>query len=175
MRPRPVVVVVIVVAVAVVAGVAVWFVAGSEDDAPAVEGNRRSDDEAARLSALVREAGLEDPAKVELPADDDASAGWFESDGALLVAFVEETKVLWVDPDVDCDSLGGTLDGLGEPEEVAGVSASVPDEVSRELFVDLYASTVRAMDACQDGRELGEFAWQWALADRRLDELGVQR
>lgn len=167
--------VVILVVVAVASAAAVWFVVGSDDDAPAVESDRSSTDEAARLRELVRQAGLEDPAEVELPDGDDGSAEWFESEGSVLVAFVEDTKVLWVDADVDCDSLGGTLDELGEPEDVIGASASVPGAVSQELFVDLYASTIRAMETCQDGRELGEFAWQWALADRRLDELGVQR
>jgi hypothetical protein len=165
--------VIVVVAGAVSAGVA-WFIVVADEESSAVD-NGRSGDDAARLQSLVRQAGLEDPGEVELPVAVGATAEWFESDGALLVEFVEQAKMLWADPEVECDALGGVLDESGGPGAVAGMSASVPDEVSRELFIDLYASTLRAMEACQVGQELGEFAWQWALADRRLDELGVQR
>lgn len=175
--PRKWVAVALAALVAVIAVMMVLVFRGNDGDESA--GDRASNADTARLQALVEAAELQDPARVELPPSSEESAEWFESDGEVAVAFVEATRPLWVDAGIDCDALGAALDELAEPEELMGISAEAPDEGSRELFIDLHAATVRALGACQqnevEDRVLGEFAWQWALADRRLDELGVQR
>ena len=150
--------------------------APSDPRSSSTVGDRAADD----VVAIAVGAGLEDPAAVELPpaADGDELRVWLEGEGAP-VALVVATEPLWRDGQGACDRVAVVLDEAGSPEAMLAAASAVPEEVTRELLVDLHAATVRLLASCEDSAtfasQVREFAWQWALAERRLDELGVER
>ncbi len=134
----------------------------------------------ADLNALVEESGFGDPDAVELPGPDDANpvVAWLEGEGSPAVALVIDSERLWSEGMAACEAVAEELDA-NTPEEVVAAASSTPDEVTSEILVGLHTATGAALGACADAATfeiaVAELAWQWALADRRLDELGVER
>ena len=139
------------------------------------------DDEA--LAELVDASANGDPAAVELPAPDDESAvvAWLVGDGASAVGLLTSSDLLWQEGRRVCDDVAESLDDVGSPETMLAAASATPDPVTSDVLVGLYATVERVLGLCPDDSgssfdsALADFAWQWALADRRLDELGVER
>ena len=144
------------------------------------EGLASSTSVAVDLAELATRSGNGDPTEVILPvAPDNAAREWLDGDGASAARLVSVTEPLWSVGASACAEVAAELDALGSPEELLAASSATPDPVTSELLIALHAATGRALTACLDedefARAVNDFAWQWALADRRLDELGVTR
>jgi hypothetical protein len=171
----------VVALAAAAAVVAVVAVAGCRDGEQGGGERGGADDEAVheRVTELAERSGHGDPSGVELPpVPDGAARDWLVGEGAPAAALVTHTRPLLVDDGAEaCPAVAGDLDRVGSPEAILTAAAGIPDEVTSELFVDLQAATGRALTACADAEAfdaaLADFAWQWALADRRLGDLGV--
>lgn len=132
-----------------------------------------------QVADLAVQAGYGAPDDVELPGvtDPDGTRSWLIGEGAAAAKLVVETEELWQVGATSCVHVAADLDTLGSPEEVLAAAVDVPDPVTAELLTDLHAITGHLLAACADKASfagvLPEFAWQWSLADRRLQELGV--
>lgn len=132
-----------------------------------------------QVAGLAVQAGFGDPDDVELPdvPDPDGTRTWLLGEGAAAARLVVETEELWQVGATSCAQVAANLDTLGSPEEVLAAAVDVPDPVTAELLMDLHAITGHLLGACPDEASfagvLPEFAWQWSLAERRLQGLGV--
>lgn len=133
----------------------------------------------ASLTDLVGASGLGDPAIVEIPAPEGDSKAWLTGEGAAAVEIVSAAQPLWERGSEACEPATVALDAIGTPEAVTAAAAGTPDGPTREILLGLEIAVETALRACgepgsfEDAR--AELAWQWALADRRLDEVGVDR
>jgi hypothetical protein len=132
-----------------------------------------------RAVELAQQSGYGDPAEVDLPKVSSDARKWLDGDGTPAVALVRATDGLWRDGAGACPSTEEELQRAGTPEQVKAAAAATPDEATSEILVDLHATVVAVLRACEDGPSfsaaLPALAWQWLLADRRLDEIGVAR
>lgn len=132
-----------------------------------------------QVAGLAVQAGYGPPDDVELPdvTDPDVTRSWLMGEGAAATRLVVETEELWQVGVTSCGQVAADLDTLGSPEEVLAAAVDIPDPVTAELLTDLHAITGHLLAACTDeasfARVLPEFAWQWSLAERRLQELGA--
>lgn len=134
----------------------------------------------ANLADLVKASGFGDPATIELPPiADDSTLTWLEGDGAAAVALVTATARLWAEGTSACEAVAEALDAIGTPEDIAGAAAETPDGPTQEIFLGLHTATGSALSACEDPvvfeAARAELGWQWALAERRLTEIGIRR
>ena len=133
----------------------------------------------ASLAELVLAAGLGDPMTISIPAPGGDAKAWLEGDGAPAAELVETTQILWRSGAGECESVVVALDGLGTPDAVAAATAGTPDGPTQEILLGLQTATESALRACGDPGAFesarAELAWQWAIADRRLNEIGVDR
>lgn len=133
-----------------------------------------------RLTERAAAAGLGDVSAVSMPpvTDTGETVNWLRGAGTSAVAMVDASDDLWRDGSSACNAVAGQLETAGTPSQVQAAAAGVPDEATREVLVDLQASIASALRACNDPAgfdpAVSQFAWQWALADRRLHELGVR-
>ena len=139
------------------------------------------DDDDARVAATYPpHPEFGDPADVDLPAPDDESEtkAWLEGDGAAAVKLHEAVAPLVDGAPSECPGVAERLDDVAPPEEVLDAAGGIPDPVTGELFTGLHRAAIEALGTCRsDGFEAAQddLAWQWALVDRRLDELEVTR
>lgn len=120
-----------------------------------------------------------DPAEVELPVvETSETLVWLEGDGATAARMVQVSEPLLSAGSASCDAVAGGLDDLGSPAEVLGAAAETPDPVTSEILVSLHRLLGEVLGSCDDEAAFGDaaadFSWQWALAARRLEEIGVQ-
>ena len=137
-------------------------------------------DRSARLEELVADSGLEEPGEIEVPGPEGTDArDWLEGEGSSAVLLVAITEELWVMGEEECADTVDALDGVGTPEELLAAAAGTPDAPTQEILVNLHQSTGATLAACGDKERfddaVAELAWNWALADDRLEELGVTR
>ena len=147
-----------------------------EQEPPAPES---ASDVDARLQGLIDISGLPDPFSSPLPpVADGSSRDWLSNDGGAAVDVVAVARSLWVGGASECARVGSDLDALGDVEEFIGVAARTPDEPTGEMLVNLRQVTAAAVRDCADPVAfeplVAEVAWYWAVADRRLRELGVE-
>lgn len=171
-------------AVAVVAalGVGAAMEWGGSDDQPRVNPSRTPTTVRAGvdLTDLIDASGFGDPSAVEIPPVADGSTlVWLEGDGQAAVGLVTETTRLWADGAPSCDEVADALDALGTPEDIAGAAAQTPDGPTQEILLGLHAVAGSALRSCDDPAAFDaarpQLGWQWALADRRLTEIGIER
>ncbi|HMS12397.1 MAG TPA: hypothetical protein PKD80_04800 [Microthrixaceae bacterium] len=151
--------------------------AGREDHATRGADTTAADE---RLQELVAASDLGDPAVVEVPAPTSGDATqWLNGEGGTATQLVAISRDLWLRGAPACPDVAEELDALATPEEVLAAAAGTPDEPSRDVLVNLHRAVSQALAACADVGELDamlpSLAWQWALADDRLDALGVDR
>lgn len=131
-------------------------------------------------TGLVEATGFGDPAEVEVPAAIDPAAvvAWLEGDGHAAVTLLSESEPLWRQGAGACDQVARDLDAY-TPAEVQAAAVGVADQPTSDILSGLVTATATALTTCGDPEEFevvrAELAWQWLLADRRLDELGVIR
>lgn len=128
---------------------------------------------------LIEASGFGDPAAIEIPdADNDAVAAYLAGDGAPLLTLRADIAPLLVNgsPTVeDCETLASELANGPSPEDLMTAATGVPDEPTRDLLTTLVAATPRALAACGDAdlAPRAELAWQVAVLDRRLADIGA--
>lgn len=127
-------------------------------------------------------SAIGDVAAVELPPVDNIAGtrAWLTGEGAPATALVTATNGLWRTGATACTEVTGRLAAAGSPQAVLDAALATPDLGTAELLVDLHAALadlLRTCDAADDGDEFADrqsaFAWQWALAQRRLEEVGI--
>lgn len=176
---------VVLILAAVVVGVLLVGRGDSDADEatrPSTESEGRHDDvdRTERLETLLARTGWDDPDAGEIPAaDDDETKAWLEGEGSGAVGLVVESEVLWSTGIESCEATADSLESIGSPEELLAAAAGTPDGPTSDILVNLYSSTAQTLAECNDPAvfedAVAEFAWHWAVADRRLDELGVAR
>lgn len=133
----------------------------------------------ADLIVVATSSGLSDPSGIEAPEPTDVAAtvAWLNGEGRDAVAVVTVTDGWWRDHRGRCDSTIQRLEAIGTPEQVQEAAAGVDDDVTAEMLLGLITLVSLAADACggSDPEAVAEFAWQWSMAARRLDTLGVPR
>ncbi len=132
-----------------------------------------------QLAKLVEASGHPDPSDISLPDGDDATKAWLNGDGAPVVAILAASQPLWKEGRTACASVAKSLDDVGTPTDVMSAASATPEAATRDILVELHATLGRLLATCNDEQAfaaaLADFAWQWALADRRLTDLGVER
>ena len=124
-------------------------------------------DEAAAIAAYALEAGFGDPLAVDIPPPEDAAA-------VAAVGLVTETAPLFIDNDTDCVAVAQRLERLGSPRELLQAVQGIPDEATSQTLAALHSSILIALSACGQGTvAAAEHAWQWAVAHKRLRDVGV--
>lgn len=123
-------------------------------------------------------SGYGDPSVVSIPVPQtDAAASWLEGPGGAAVAMVDASRALWESGFLSCVAVADELDGIGRPEIIAQAAAATPDPATSEILVNLHGAVGHLLGACNEPTsfqaQVGAFAWQWGIADRRLQELGV--
>lgn len=187
MKIKVLVVGLVVAAVAVGAGL---LVAVRADDGEKADGPDTTSTEQAAgpseelpidadLDELVAASGLGDPATIEIPAPDGETRAWLEQEGAAAVELVTATEALWATGAAACEPVAEALDAAGDPGAIAGAAAGSPDHPTQDILLGLQTATEVALGACAAPEAFetarAELAWQWALADRRLAEIGIER
>ena len=63
------------------------------------------------------------------------------------------------------------------PDAILAAAEGVPDAATNDILEGLVFASIRLIGECNDGavtdQRVGDFAWQRALAVRRLTEIGV--
>ena len=157
--------------------------ATAPDDAPEPETEPPPADEpaapldaAAAITAYALEAGFGDPLAVDIPppADAAAVAAWLAGDGAAAVGLITETAPLFTDSEPDCVAVAQRLERLGSPQELLEAVQGTPDEPTSQMLSALHSSILITLSECAQGTPAGaEHAWQWAVAHKRLGEVGA--
>ncbi len=131
--------------------------------------------QALAVGVVAGGAGLADPQAEEFPeVDVSGTVEWLAGSGAAAVGLVTATAELWTDSDPDCVAVASQLDRLGTPEEIRRAVLATPDPVTAEVLLGLHAEVLASLSVCGRNDLLrAEGAWQWAVAHRRLVELGV--
>ena len=147
-----------------------------EDRVGADEGGSLAE-QALDVGVVARGAGLGDPWEEEFPElDVTGTIAWLTGAGAAAVGLVVETAELWTAEEPDCAAVAGRLDRLGSPGELLEAAVKTPDPVTAEVLLGLRAAVLSSLAACDvDDSRHAMNAWQWAVAHRRLVELGVIR
>lgn len=103
------------------------------------------------------------------------SVTYLTSDGSVLVDFLSTTEGSWDSLNQDnCDATKAGLEALAPPDQLAELASQIPDEPSRDVMTNLVSFTVRHVASCgADRSAASEVAWNWAVAYRRLSDLGV--
>ena len=131
------------------------------------------------LAALVKAADHGDPSEISLPEGDAATVAWLTGDGSPAVGLIGASEQLWKEGASACAAAAGQLDAVGTPAELLAAASGTPELATRDILVELHAALGRLLATCDDAQAFvtaqADFAWQWALADRRLTELGVVR
>ncbi len=98
---------------------------------------------------------------------------WLTGDGAAAVEIVVLSAPLWND-DPDCVAIAASLRSAATPAEARTAALGTPDELTAEILAAAIATVIRALTACDPAAdEHAQGAWHWALAYRRLAEIGV--
>ena len=125
-------------------------------------------------------AGFGDPDEVELPPVEDrtATTAWLTGEGAAAVGLFTQAAQLWASDEPDCIAIAESLDQLGTPTEVRAAVLSTPDPVTRDLLLSVDVGVVDLLASCDPAQPAldlrsSEHAWQWTIANRRLEDLGV--
>ena len=155
----------------------------SDDKADAESSERETTttvDRSARLEELIEVSGLEDPAVIKVPpAGDGETVNWLNGEGAAAVGLVTASEDLWAEGEPACESTAEALEAVGTPEQILVAAAGTPDEPTREILVNLHRFTGDTLTACADAEAfepaVAQLAWHWAIADQRLEQLGVNR
>lgn len=176
---------VVAVVIGVIIGLLVAGGDGSADGGPAddpvdTEDVRADVDRSERLQALLERTDWDDPDEGEIPVvDNDETRSWLEGEGSGVVAMVDGSEDLWSTGVAGCEATADVLDAIGTPEELLAAAAGTPDGPTSDILVNLYSSTIQTLAACAEPDDFEEavapFAWHWAVADRRLEDLGVNR
>lgn len=137
-------------------------------------------DRTERLDALLAQTGWDDPNAGEIPAaENEETRSWLDGEGSGAVGLVDQSEDLWLTGIDSCETVPEALETIGSPEELLAAAAGTPDGPTSDILVNLYSSTIQTLGTCSDAAAfegaVAEFAWHWAVADRRLDELGVTR
>lgn len=129
---------------------------------------------------LIAASGFGDPGAVDIPdpVDPAATVDYLNGPGATLLTFREQIQPLLDNQDptrADCTALADELENGPSPEDLLGAATETPDEPTRDLLTTLVTATPRALASCgtDDLAPRAELAWQVAVLDRRLAELGI--
>lgn len=176
MDRRAVVAGAIVAAAVVVVTVAVTLRGDSAEDTPAstTSAGARSVDPA----VLAVAAGLGDPGDVDVPVPaDDRTRVWLTGEGDAAAQMIPNTELLWAQGAGACAAVADALDEAGSPEDILAAAGGTPHEPTRELLVSLHTLIGSTLGSCADAgafeEEVAVFAWQWAVTERHLREIGV--
>lgn len=119
------------------------------------------------------------PDAVSLPAITEETANAAEDylggAGAPLLQFMEAMEDSWMNLDgQSCEALAARLEEILPPPELVVLADQVPDDPARDTLANLVSFTVRHVAECGgDSSIASEVAWHWAVAARRLAQLGV--
>ena len=133
----------------------------------------------AALPTAANSVSPSTPGGVLLPQPADPAAAesvtYLASDGRVLVDFLSTAEGSWDSLNQgNCDATRAALEALAPPDELAVLAGDIPDEPSRDVMTNLVSFSVRHVASCGDDRSAAaEMAWNWAVAYRRLLELGV--
>lgn len=130
--------------------------------------------------SLVAASGFDDPTTGELPdvEDREATVEHLEGPGWALVTFRVEAGALVAEAEVSaaaCDQIAARLEGGPAPGDLQELAAATPDQVTADMFANAISGTMSALDGCASGMPDGRasLAWQFAVLDRRLEQLGI--
>jgi hypothetical protein len=130
--------------------------------------------------AMIERAGHGDPETVDLPAleESDDVTGYFATDsGETFLRFLEATEALWMEGGEGCDATLEAVASVEAPDAVLAAAEGVPDDATGDILEGLVSASIRLIGECNAGavsdQRVGDFAWQRALAMRRLTEIGV--
>lgn len=130
--------------------------------------------------AMIERAGHGDPETVDLPAleEPDDVTGYFATDsGETFLAFLDATEALWLEGGDGCDDTLEAMAAVESPDAILAAAEGVPDAATNDILEGLVFASVRLIGECNGGavtdQRVGDFAWQRALAIRRLTEIGV--
>ncbi|MFT3852180.1 MAG: hypothetical protein QM733_05505 [Ilumatobacteraceae bacterium] len=132
-----------------------------------------------RVVELAVASGNGNPADAAIPPPATADATrWLRGEGHAAAAIVPASEPLWQEGASSCPAVAAALDGIGSPGVVVAAAADVPDAATGEVLVSLHGMIGSLLGTCADPaayeQALPAFAWQWQLANRRLQELGVR-
>ena len=147
-----------------------------QPDPPPADESAASLDAAAAIAVYALEAGFGDPLAVDIPppADAAAVAAWLAGDGAAAVGLITETAPLFTDSEPDCVAVAQRLERLGSPLELLKAVQGTPDEPTSQTLSALHSSILTTLSECAQGTPASaEHAWQWAVAHKRLGEVGA--
>lgn len=134
-----------------------------------------------RLSQDESHGRFADPAKVSLPAveDGEATAAYLRGEGAAAVRLVELTTAL-AEGDASqstCqDLIENGLPNVGDPPDLLGLAAGIPDRATSEMAVEDLRAVVGVLQQCSQGETADTDRLRFArtVLVRRLQELGVR-
>lgn len=153
---------------------------GSSAARPASTGSTTTSAQAAPVDDdLVAASGFGDPGDVEVPpvAEPDAVVSYLTGEAAPLLEFRSAVQPLISEEPVTaagCADLAADLDEGPKPEMLLAMATETPDGPTGDLLAALVSGTPAALQTCDgDGAARAELAWQAAVLDARLHDLGL--
>lgn len=129
---------------------------------------------------MVERAGHGDPETIDLPAPADSgdiTAYFATASGETFLAFLDATEALWLEGGEGCRDTLEAMAAVESPDAILAAAEGVPDAATNDILEGLVFASIRLIGECNDGavtdQRVGDFAWQRALAVRRLTEIGV--
>ena len=102
---------------------------------------------------------------------------FFEAEGAPLVGLMSVSEQLWRDAPLgeeQCGSVAEGLTAIGSPNDLRALATAIEDDVTQDVLSAVVGTSGRALVDCgADVVAVGDLAWQWTVALRRLNYLGV--
>ncbi len=102
---------------------------------------------------------------------------YLTGDGAALIEFLVAVEGVWNEMPLDdaaCTRVRQQLEAIASPLDLVNLAQELSDPPASEVLTSLVTMTSLVMSDCgTDPTDIPEIAWHWAVAYRRLAELGV--